>query len=71
MQDPSTNFYIHALALIADLATNNSHWLTLYTEALQKKQLQMIMAIALFTGGTDVKQKVLQLTSTVGFPQEW
>ncbi|KAJ8680087.1 hypothetical protein QAD02_015874 [Eretmocerus hayati] len=68
--DPSTDFYVHALALVADLAANNTHWLTLYTELLQRKQLQMILATALFTGDTDVKQKVLQLTSTVGFPQE-
>ncbi|XP_011499542.1 PREDICTED: protein CIP2A [Ceratosolen solmsi marchali] len=68
--DSSTDFYIHALALIADLATNNTLWLTLYTELLQRKQMQIIMAIALFTGDSDVKQKVLQLTSTVGFPQE-
>ncbi|XP_001606107.2 uncharacterized protein LOC100122500 [Nasonia vitripennis] len=67
--DPTTDFYIHALALIADLATN-SQWLTLYTELLQRKQMQMIMATALFTGDRYVKQKVLHLTSTVGYPKE-
>ncbi|XP_014223610.1 uncharacterized protein LOC106650209 [Trichogramma pretiosum] len=68
--DTSTDFHIHALAFIADLAINNTHWLTLYTELLQKKQMQIIMAVALFSGDSEVKQKVLQLTSTVGFPQE-
>ncbi|XP_058800070.1 protein CIP2A homolog [Phymastichus coffea] len=68
--DPSTDFYIHALALVADLATNNTQWLTLYTEILKKKKMQIVMATALFTGDSDVKQKVLQLTSTVGYPQE-
>lgn len=57
--------------MTADLAAHNSNWLTLYSELLRKKQIQMIMAHALFIGDADVKQKVLQLTSTVGFPQEW
>nr|XP_012138993.1 PREDICTED: uncharacterized protein LOC100879112 isoform X2 [Megachile rotundata] len=69
-KNPTTNLCIHALALTADLATNNSQWLTAYSELLRNKQIQMTMAHALFTGDGDIKQKVLQLTSTVGFPQE-
>ncbi|XP_043271949.1 uncharacterized protein [Venturia canescens] len=68
--DPATALYIHALALTADHAAYDSTWLTLYSELLQKKQVQMIMALALYTAGSEVKQKVLQLTSSVGFPQE-
>lgn len=71
LQNVSTNLYIHALALTADLAANHSNWLTLYSELLSRKQVQMIMAQALFTGDGEVKQKVLQLTSSIGFPQEW
>lgn len=71
MQNASTNLYIYALALTADLATSYSNWLTLYSELLSKKQIQMVMALALFTGDGEVKQKVLQLTSSTGFPQEW
>jgi len=52
------------------LANGNANWLTLYTELLQKK-LQMIMAVAIYTRDKDVKQKVLTLTATVGFPTEW
>ncbi|XP_034189018.1 uncharacterized protein LOC117608268 [Osmia lignaria lignaria] len=70
IQNPTTNLCIHALALTADLATNHSQWLTLYSELLRNQQIQMTMAHALFTGDGDIKQKVLQLTSTVGFPQE-
>ncbi|KYN00114.1 PREDICTED: protein CIP2A homolog [Cyphomyrmex costatus] len=70
MQNTSTNLYIHALALTADLAANHSNWLTLYSELLSKKQIQMIIALALFTGDGEVKQKALQLTSSIGFPQE-
>ncbi|KAF7411843.1 hypothetical protein HZH66_000739 [Vespula vulgaris] len=70
IQNSTTNLYIHALVLTADLAANNSNWLTLYSELLRKKQIQMIMALALFTGDGEIKQKVLQLTSSVGFPQE-
>ncbi|KMQ95178.1 protein cip2a [Lasius niger] len=70
IQNASTNLYIHALALTADLATNHSNWLTLYSELLSRKQMQMVMALALFTGDGEVKQKVLQLTSSIGFPQE-
>lgn len=62
---------MHALALAADLSTDNSQWLTLYSELLRQKQIQMTMALALFVGDGEVKQKILQLTSTVGFPQEW
>ncbi|XP_076281173.1 uncharacterized protein LOC143209438 [Lasioglossum baleicum] len=70
IQNLNTNLTIHALALTADLAAHNSNWLTLYSELLRKRQIQMTMAHALFIGDADVKQKVLQLTSTVGFPQE-
>lgn len=71
LQTVSTNLYIHALALTADLAANHSNWLTLYSELLSRKQVQMIMALALYTGDGEVKQKALQLTSSIGFPQEW
>ncbi|XP_025991978.2 uncharacterized protein LOC105203182 [Solenopsis invicta] len=70
IQNTSTNLYVHALALTADLAANHSNWLTLYSELLSRKQVQMIIALALFTGDGEVKQKVLQLTSSIGFPQE-
>lgn len=63
--------HVHALSLTADLAMHDSNWLTLYSELLRKKQIQMVMALALFTGDLEVKQRVLQLTSSVGFPQEW
>ncbi|XP_015512989.2 protein CIP2A homolog [Neodiprion lecontei] len=69
-QDPATTLHVHALSLTADLATHDSNWLTLYSELLRKKQIQMVMALALFTGDGDVKQRVLQLPSSVGFPQE-
>lgn len=69
--DPATSLYVHALALTADLAAHDSVWLTLYSEILQKKQIQMVMAMALYVGSYEVKQKILQLTSSVGFPQEW
>ncbi|XP_026666939.1 uncharacterized protein LOC108621991 [Ceratina calcarata] len=69
-QNPTTNLSIHALALTADLAAHNSQWMALFIELLQKKQIQMSMAHALFAGDADVKQKVLQLTSTEGFLQE-
>lgn len=71
LQNASINLYIYALALTADLATSHSNWLTLYSELLSRKQIQMILALALFTGDEEVKQKVLQLTSSTGFPQEW
>ncbi|EFN73679.1 Protein KIAA1524-like protein [Camponotus floridanus] len=70
VQNASINLYIYALALTADLATSHSNWLTLYSELLSRKQIQMILALALFTGDEEVKQKVLQLTSSTGFPQE-
>ena len=69
--DTSTTLYVHAIALTADLASHDSKWLTLYTEILQKRQTMMVMALALYTGNNQVKQKVLQLTCTVGFSQEW
>ncbi|XP_012256642.1 uncharacterized protein LOC105686413 [Athalia rosae] len=69
-QDPMVTLYIQALSLTADLAVQDSNWLTLYSELLRKKQIQMVMALALFTGDGEAKQRVLQLTSSVGFPQE-
>ncbi|XP_051165330.1 protein CIP2A [Leptopilina boulardi] len=66
----STTFYVHALALTSEMAQTNSDWLTLYSELMRKKQIHMTMAMALFTGDEEVKQKVLQLPATVCFPQE-
>ncbi|XP_066586572.1 protein CIP2A homolog L [Prorops nasuta] len=68
--DTSTSFYIHALALTANLAAKNSSWLTLYTELLDKKQVQMVIALGLFTGDVETKQKVLQLNLSTGYSYE-
>ncbi|KAK0170801.1 hypothetical protein PV328_008599 [Microctonus aethiopoides] len=68
--DSATTLHIYALALTADLAVQNSSWLTLYSELIQKKQIQMMIALALFTGDGEVKQKCLQLMASVSFPQE-
>ncbi|KAK0089493.1 hypothetical protein PV325_007056 [Microctonus aethiopoides] len=70
IDDSATKLYIHALALTADLAVQNSSWSTLYSELIQKKQTQMMIALALFTGDGEVKQKCLQLMVLVSFPQE-
>ncbi|KAK0178636.1 hypothetical protein PV327_007512 [Microctonus hyperodae] len=68
--DSATTLHIYALALTAELAMQNSSWLTLYSELIQKKQIQMMIALALFTGDGEVKQKCLQLMALVSFPQE-
>lgn len=69
-QDPSMALYIHALALTSDLAIQNSNWQALYSELMRKKQVQMMIALVLFTGEGEVKQKSLQLLASVGTPQE-
>lgn len=69
-RDPSVSLYIYALSLTADLAVQDSDWLTLYSALIQKRQIQMIMALAAFIGDAEVKQKTLMLMSSVGFPQE-
>lgn len=71
LQDPLTDFYVHSLAFVAELAMNKTNWLNLYKDLLNKKQLQMILATALYTGEKEVKQKVLQLISTTGFIRDW
>lgn len=65
-----TELYVCALDFISDLATHDGQWLKLYSDLLQHKQVQMVLAIALDTGEEDVKRKVLLLTGTVGFPSE-
>jgi hypothetical protein len=65
-----TELYVCALDFISDLATHDGQWLKLYSDLLQHKQVQMVLAIALDKGGEDVKRQVLMLTGTVGFPSE-
>lgn len=65
-----TELYVCALDFISDLATHDGQWLKLYSDLLQHKQVQMLLALALDAGEEDVKRKVLMLTGTVGFPSE-
>jgi len=65
-----TELYVCALDFISDLASHDGQWLKLYSDLLQHKQVQMVLAVALDTGEEDVKRKVLMLTGTVGFPSE-
>ncbi|KAF7989199.1 hypothetical protein HCN44_007729 [Aphidius gifuensis] len=69
-QDSSVSMYIYALSFTADLAVQDSDWLRLYSSLIQNKQIQMIIALAVFWGDAEVKQKALLLMSSVGFPQE-
>lgn len=66
-----TGLYVHAVDLISDLAPHDGQWLKLYSDVLQHKQVQMVLAIALYMGEEDIKRRVLMLTGTVGFPAEW
>ncbi|KDR18672.1 uncharacterized protein LOC110830635 [Zootermopsis nevadensis] len=65
-----TSLYVHAVDLISDLAPHDGQWLKLYSDVLQHKQVQMVLAIALYMGEEDIKRRVLMLTGTVGFPAE-
>ncbi|PNF30554.1 hypothetical protein B7P43_G09938 [Cryptotermes secundus] len=62
--------YVCALDFISDLASHDGQWLKLYSDLLQHKQVQMILAVALYTGEENIKRQVLMLTGTVGFPAE-
>jgi hypothetical protein len=65
-----TELYVCALDFISDLATHDGQWLKFYSDLLQHKQVQMVLAVALDAGEEDVKRKVLMLIGTVGFPSE-
>nr|CAD7260768.1 unnamed protein product [Timema shepardi] len=69
-QSEVTALYVHSLDLMSDLASHDAQWLNLYSGLLQHKQVQMVLAVALYTGSEIIKKKVLSLTSTVGFPSE-
>nr|CAD7430871.1 unnamed protein product [Timema monikensis] len=69
-QSEVTALYVHSLDLMSDLASHDAQWLNLYSGLLQHKQVQMVLAVALYTGSETIKKKVLFLTSTVGFPSE-
>lgn len=69
-QGEVTGLYVHALDFISDLAPHDGQWLKLYSDLLQHKQVQMVLAVALYTGEEDIKRRVLTLTGTVGFPAE-
>jgi len=65
-----TRLCVHTLDFISDIAPYDGQWLKLYSDLLQHKQVQMILAVALYTGEEDIKRRVLMLTGTVGFPAE-
>ncbi|PSN46209.1 hypothetical protein C0J52_13148 [Blattella germanica] len=65
-----TTYYVHALDFMSDLTSHDAHWMKLYSEILQHKQVQMVLAVALYTGKEDVKRQVLALTGTIAFPAE-
>lgn len=69
-QTEVTGLYVCALDFISDLASHDGQWLKLYSDLLQHKQVQMILAVALYTGEENIKRQVLMLTGTVGFPAE-
>lgn len=69
-QPEVTGLYVCALDFISDLASHDGQWLKLYSDLLQHKQVQMILAVGLYTGEENIKCKVLMLTGTVGFPAE-
>ncbi|XP_015120518.1 GRIP and coiled-coil domain-containing protein 2 [Diachasma alloeum] len=70
IKNVSTPLYVNLLCLISDLATSDSKWLTLYTELIQNKKIQMIIAVSIFRGDFETKSKTLSLISSVGFNQE-
>ncbi|XP_068083238.1 protein CIP2A isoform X2 [Anabrus simplex] len=69
-QEEVTKLYVHALDFISDLSSHNAKWMEVYSELLQHKQVQMVLAVALYTGEESIKRQVLTLTGTVGFPAE-
>jgi hypothetical protein len=62
--------YVHALDFISYLAPHDGQWLKLYSDLLQHKEVQMVLAVALYAGEEDIKRRVLMLTGTVGFSPE-
>ena len=65
-----TTLFVHALDFMSSLTAHDARWLKLLSEFLQHKQVQMVLAVALYTGEENIKRQVLNLTGTVGFPAE-
>lgn len=65
-----TVLYVQAMCLLSELMIKNSEWMILYSELLQQKKVLMVLAVALYSSDNPVKQQVLFLTGTSGFPRE-
>ncbi|BES98175.1 Hypothetical protein NTJ_10990 [Nesidiocoris tenuis] len=59
--------YIQAIALLQQLSDMEARWFVLYTELLQQRQVQYILAVALYIGDEQMKTRVLELTTTRGY----
>ncbi|CAA9999265.1 unnamed protein product, partial [Nesidiocoris tenuis] len=60
-----------AIALLQQLSDMEARWFVLYTELLQQRQVQYILAVALYIGDEQMKTRVLELTTTRGYSVQW
>lgn len=59
-----------ALCFLSELSSKNSEWFCLYSDLLHQKQILRALAVALYSSSGYVKQQVLFLTGTSGFPKD-
>ncbi|KAJ8890843.1 hypothetical protein PR048_010352 [Dryococelus australis] len=61
---------MHTLDFMSGLVPHDSTWLSCYSDLLNHHQVQMVLAIALYTGPAHIRHKVLNLIATLGFPAD-
>ena len=64
------DLYVSALDLLSDLSNYDSNWQKRYSELLHHRQIQWLLASALYIGSESVKRKTLSLTGSISFPSQ-
>ncbi|KAL0267161.1 UNVERIFIED_CONTAM: hypothetical protein PYX00_009509 [Menopon gallinae] len=61
---------IQTLTLVSALATFNSDWMTLYVKLLTQRNVQVALAVSLYSGNKKIKAQVFSLTSSPGWTKD-
>uniref|UniRef100_A0A1B6DP45 Protein CIP2A n=1 Tax=Clastoptera arizonana TaxID=38151 RepID=A0A1B6DP45_9HEMI len=65
----SVTLYIQAMRFLADLSIVNSEWFEIYSELLSKRQILQVIAVALYSGDSRLKEQAVFLIVTSRFQE--
>lgn len=67
--EEAVNLYIHAVALVDELAKNSVNWVSIRENLLQQRQIHYVLSQALYSGPKEIKALILEMASLESFPK--